>query len=67
VSRWPKRDTISETLILFLVTYGKTCHDLLKNVTRLGEILCLFKLKSIPKTRVTNLGEQSSILTSRRL
>jgi len=30
VSRWPKRDTICETLILFLVTQGKTCHDLLK-------------------------------------
>jgi len=28
----------------------------------LGEFLCLFKLKSIPKTRVTNLGEQSAIL-----
>jgi len=30
VSCWPKRDTICETLILFLVTQGKTCHDLLE-------------------------------------
>jgi len=27
--------------------------------------MCLFKLKTILKTRVTNLGEQSAILTSR--
>jgi len=37
----------------------------LKRDTILGEFMCLFKLRSILKTRVTNLGEQSAILTSR--
>jgi len=55
MSHSPKRDTICETLILFLVTQGKTCHDLLKTLHDLGEFLSLFKLKTIQKTRVTIL------------
>jgi len=55
-----------ETLIQFLVTQGENRGTIyLKRDTILGEFMCLFKLKTIFKTRVTNLGEQSAILTSR--
>jgi len=55
-----------ETLIQFLVTQGENRGTIyLKRDTILDEFLCLFKLKTILKTRVTNLGEQSAILTSR--
>jgi len=37
----------------------------LKCDTIWGELLCLFKLKTILKTTITNVGEQSAILTSR--
>jgi len=58
-SRLQKRDTISSAVCEKRVTIY------LKRDTILGEFLILFKLKSILKTRVTNLGEQSAILTSR--
>jgi len=51
-----------ETLIQLVVTWKETCHDLKKCDTILGEFLCLFKLKSILKTRVMICAEQSAIL-----
>jgi len=63
VSRWQKRDTIwSNPNSVSCYTRWKRVPIYLKRDTILGEFLCLFKLKTIQKTRVTIWEEQSAIL-----
>ena len=45
-----------------LLHKAETCHDLLKSCHDFRRSCCLFKLKTILKTRVMNWREQSAIL-----
>ena len=63
VSRWQKRDTIWwNPNSVSCYTRWKCVTIYLKRDTILGEFLCLFKLKTIQKTRVTIWEEKCAIL-----
>jgi hypothetical protein len=64
---WDKTCHDCKNMTRFLQLFLKTCHDYLKRDTILGEFLCLFMLKSIPKTGVTNSGERKCDLQTWRL
>ena len=68
VSRWQKCDTIWGNLnSVILLHKANRVMIYLKCDTILGKLLCLLKLKTIMKTRVTNLGEKKCDLQTWRL